>query len=118
MFKGNPLKCGETLQTLAEQLAFIKCSVYVDKSINRPLYQTLIKMNDETRSMCATGLFKNQWVFVPELLYYQEISNDKIKIIPESISKGYLFDSKIIFKEYINELYNIKKSVTKTDPGI
>jgi hypothetical protein len=72
-FEGNPLNTkNETLQTLADQLAFIKCDVYVDKSMNRPLYQTIIKMkNGETRSMCATGLFKNQWVFVPELLYYE-----------------------------------------------
>lgn len=115
-FEGNPLNIGETLESLKEKLAFIKCSVFVDKSLNRPLYQTTAEINGEIRSVCATGTFKNQWVFVPELLYYEELTKGKIRIIPESIEKGYLFESTVIFKDYINDLYLIKNSVTKDDP--
>jgi hypothetical protein len=115
-FEGNPLKTGETLKSLSEKLAFIKCSIYVDKSIKRPLYQTLVRINGEMRSVCATGTFLNQWVFTPDLLYYEQLTNGKIKIIPESIKKGYLFESKIVFKEYIKTLFDIKNSVNKQDP--
>jgi hypothetical protein len=115
-FEGNPLLCGETLKSLSEQLAFIKCSVYVDKSLNRPVYQTLIKINGEMRSVCATGTFLNQWVFVPELLKYEEKTDGLIRIIPESIQKGYLFNKKIIFKDFIEHLFTLRKSVPKNHP--
>ncbi len=115
-FKGNPLLVGETLESLSKQLAFIKCTVYVDKSLNRPTYQTTIYLNGEFRSMCATGTFLNQWVFVPELLKYEEKTNGLIRIIPESIQEGYLFESQILFKDFIDRLFKIKKSSSKSDP--
>ena len=113
--EGNILKTID-FQTLIDSLAFVKCSVYVDKSLNRPLYQTNVFLNGDFRSICATGTFLNQWVFAPELAKYCEITNGKIKIIPDSITKGYLFESKNIFKDYIQDLYDIKKSVDKSNP--
>lgn len=115
-FIGNPLLNGETLDSLCEQLSFIKCSVYVDKSLNRPVYHTLIKINGELRSVCATGTFLNQMVFVPELMKYNNLSNGLIKIIPESIQEGYTFESKILFKDFIDNLFTLKKSVSKDNP--
>jgi DNA polymerase type B, organellar and viral len=115
-FEGNPLGLNETFKTLIDKLAYIKCDIYVDKSLNRPTYMTRVLINGEFRSVCATGLFKNQWVFVPELAHYNKLTNGLIKIIPDSIIKGYLFESKNIFKNYINDLYEIKKSVDKSDP--
>jgi hypothetical protein len=115
-FEGNPLLAGETLESLEKQLAFIKCSIYVDKSLNRPTYQTIIFFNGQFRSMCATGTFLNQWIYVPELMEYNRKTNGLIKIIPESIQKGYLFKSKIIFQDYIGKLFEMKKTVTKDNP--
>jgi hypothetical protein len=37
-FELNPLKVGYTIKDLSDMKAFIKCEVYVDKSLNRPLY--------------------------------------------------------------------------------
>ena len=115
-FKGNPLLTGETLESLEKQLAFIKCSIYVDKSINRPTYQTTIYLNGEFRSMCATGTFLNQWVFVPELMDYSRKTNGLIRIIPDSIQEGYLFESCVLFKDYIDKLFKMKQSVSKDNP--
>jgi DNA polymerase type B, organellar and viral len=115
-FEGNPLLAGETLESLEKQLAFIKCSVYVDKSLNRPTYQTNIYLNGEFRSLCATGTFLNQWIFVPELMDYSRKTNGLIKIIPDSIKEGYLFESQILFQDYIGKLFKMKQSVTKDNP--
>jgi len=115
-FIGNPLLTGETLESLSDKLAFIKCSVYVDKSLKRPVYQTIVNVNGELRSMCATGTFLNQWVYVPELLKYQEKTNGKISIITDSIHMGYLFNKKIIFKDFIEHLFTLRKSVSKNHP--
>jgi len=108
-FEGNPLKVNESFQTLIDKLAFIKCDVYVDKSLNRPTYMTNILLNGEMRSMCATGLFKNQMIFVPELAYYHKLTNGLIRIVSDSIKYGYLFENKILFKDYINDLFEIKQ---------
>jgi len=116
-FIGNPLLNGETLETLKDKLAFIKCTIYVGKSKKkRPVYQTLVNINGELRSVCATGTFLNQMVYVPELLKYQEITNGLTRIIPESIEMGYLFEKKIIFKDFIEYLFNLKNSVDKNNP--
>jgi hypothetical protein len=115
-FIGNPLLTGETMESLKDKLAFIKCSVYVDKSINRPVYQTLVNINGELRSVCATGTFLNQWVFVPELMEYEKLTNGLIKIIPNSIQMGYLFEKKMLFKEFITQLFRLKNSVAKKHP--
>jgi DNA polymerase type B, organellar and viral len=108
-FEGNPLKINESFQRLIDKLAFIKCDVYVDKSLNRPTYMTNVLLNGEMRSICATGLFKNQMVFVPEFAYYHKLTNGLIRIVSDSIKYGYLFESKILFKDYIKDLFEIKK---------
>jgi len=114
-FIGNPF-ISETFESLCKQHCFMKCTISVDKSLNRPLYQTIIKINDGYRSVCATGTFLNQWVYLPEICKYYELTNGLIKIIPESIQKGYLFESKNIFKDYINDMFKIKQSIDKSNP--
>lgn len=115
-FEGNPLNVGETFKSLCDKHAFVKCTVEVDKSLNRPVYMTKVKFNNENRVMCATGTFLNQWVYLKEICYYYKLTNGKIKIDPNSIKKGYIFQSKNIFKDYITDLFKIKQSVTKDNP--
>nr|YP_009710567.1 DNA polymerase type B [Amanita pseudoporphyria]QFZ98516.1 DNA polymerase type B [Amanita pseudoporphyria] len=113
-FKGNPLDANYSIDYLnSDELAsFIKCDIFVDSSINRPVFQT--RINNKT--MCATGLFKNQHVFLPEMLEYSRLTNNKIRIIDGSITEGYIFKCENIFYDYINSLFEIKKSVNKNDP--
>ena len=115
-FEGNPLNVGETFNSLCDKHAFVKCTVEVDKSLNRPVYMTKVKFNNENRVMCATGTFLNQWVYLKEICKYYELTNGKIRIDPNSIKKGYTFQSKNIFKDYITDLFKIKQSVTKDNP--
>jgi DNA polymerase type B, organellar and viral len=115
-FEGNPLNVGETFKSLCDKHAFVKCTVEVDKSLNRPVYMTKVKFNNENRVMCATGTFLNQWVYLKEICKYYELTNGKIRIDPNSIKKGYTFQSKNIFKDYITDLFKIKQSVTKDNP--
>lgn len=86
-FNGNPLLTGETLETLKDQLAFIKCTVFVDQSIKRPVYQTLVNINGELRSVCATGTFLNQWVYIPKLVKYEQLTNGLTKILIKNQKK-------------------------------
>ena len=72
-FIGNILseKLNFNLDFLLKRHAFVKCDIFVDKSLNKPVYQTHIMFNGKKRTLCATGTFLNQWVYVPELLKYQ-----------------------------------------------
>nr|YP_009710566.1 DNA polymerase type B [Amanita pseudoporphyria]QFZ98515.1 DNA polymerase type B [Amanita pseudoporphyria] len=117
-FIGNPIKTNTGIDYLHSDTisSFIKCDIFVDPTLNRPVYQTHINLNSQLKTLCATGLFKNQHVFLPEMLEYSRLTNNKIRIIEESITEGYRFESKVIFNEYINSLFEIKKSVNKTDP--
>ena len=49
-------------------------------------------------------------------LFSKEIENAKLYGYKFNIIKGYLFDSKNIFEEYISDLYNIKQSHDKQHP--
>jgi len=119
-FIGNPLNNGLTMEYLYNDniLSFIKCDIFVDKSIDRPVFQTHLSLpgNNSIRTIAATGIFKDQWIFLPELIEYQRLTNNKIRIIEETIKEGYLFESGIIFKGYVSDLFKIKQSVTKNNP--
>jgi hypothetical protein len=117
-FKGNILsnKLNYTIEDLNKMKAFVKCDIFVDRSLNRPVYQTHVMINGQMRTMCATGTFKNQWVLVTELLKYQELTNNKIRIIEGSIKEGYLFKSCKLFTSYVDKLFKLKNSVPKSDP--
>jgi hypothetical protein len=43
-------------------------------------------------------------------------TNGLIRIIPESIQMGYLFKNKILFKDFIDQLFKWRKSVPKNHP--
>ena len=80
---GNPFDCGFDMNYLHNDniLSFIFCDIYVDETIHRPVFQTHVKINNQVRTVCATGLFKNQMIFLPEMLEYQRLSNNKIRIV-------------------------------------
>ncbi len=113
-FKGDPFKSGLTMEYLNNNntLSFINCDIFVDKTINRPVYQTHIN----NKTMCATGIFKNKWIYLPEIIEYQKLTNNKIRIIENTITEGYRFEGKIIFDNYIRNLFEIKQTVTKNNP--
>jgi hypothetical protein len=119
-FTGNPLQSGLTLNDLHNEkvLSFVKCDIFVDKSIDRPVYQTRkqIPNKNSVRTMAATGIFKDQWIYLPELIEYQRLTNNNIRIIPDSIREGYIFEAKNIFKDYVSVMFKIKQSVNKSNP--
>ena len=119
-FTGNPLKLGFSFNDLHNDniLSFVKCDIFVDKSINRPVYQTHFKLpgSNSIKNISATGVFKDQWIFLPELIEYQRLTNNKIRIIENSIKEGYIFEAKNIFKDYVSDLFKIKQSVNKSNP--
>ncbi len=117
-FRGDPFKSGFSLDYLHNDniRSFINCDIFVDRSINRPVYQTHMLINNQLRTVCGTGIFKNQLIFLPELLKYQELSDNKIRIIDGSITSGLRFKCEPIFNDFIYPLFKLKNSVPKSHP--
>jgi len=112
----NFLNGGITLDDLVTHISFINCDIFVDSSIHRPVFQTHMLFNNQNRSICGTGLFKNQLIYIPEILEYQRLTNNLIRLVDDSIKSGYRFESAILFDKFVPDLFNIKKSVNKYDP--
>lgn len=51
-----------------------------------------------------------------QICKYYELTNGKIRINPDSIKKGYTFNSKNLFKDYITDLFMIKQNTPKDNP--
>ncbi len=112
----NFLNGGFTLDDLVILKSFINCDIFVDKSLNIPVYQTYIKINNQIKTICGTGIFKDQLIYIPEMLEYKKLTNNLIRIVDNSIKSGYRFESAILFDKFVPDLFDIKKSVYKSDP--
>lgn len=66
-FEGDPTLLVTTYEELNKQHCFCKGDIYVDETLERPLYKTTVERDGIMRSVCATGLFRNQWVYLPEI---------------------------------------------------
>jgi len=50
------------------------------------------------------------------MLEYKKLTNNLIRIVDNSIKSGYRFESAILFDKFVPDLFDIKKSVYKSDP--
>ena len=85
---------------------FFKAEIEVGNNINIPVLP--VKINNTT--ICPVGEWTG-WYFSEELKEAQDIYGYKIKLI-----KGYNFERVNIFNDYVNSLYDLKKSKVKEDP--
>jgi hypothetical protein len=65
----------------------------VDKSLNRPVDQTHIKINHQIKTICCTEIIKDQLIYIPEMLEYQNLTHNLIRLVDNSIKLGYRFES-------------------------
>jgi hypothetical protein len=86
-----------------EKVGFVLAHIKAPNNLNVPILQIRIKTkNGGYRTVAPLGKWEGVY-------YLKELQNAlkygyKIKIL-----KGYLFEGKIIFKDYVNYFYNIKK---------
>lgn len=78
-------------------------------NINRPLFQTKVKINGGYRTVAPLGKWTDI-IFSEEMFKYIEYG------YIFKITKGYLFEKENIFKNYIDELYIIKQNHSKDHP--
>ena len=90
----------------SEYLGFFEVELDVSDSINRPIIQ--IKHNK--RTIAPTGKFK-MWIFSEELFNAVDLQDIKYTII-----RGYYFNRGNIFKNFVNDLYQLRLTFNKSHP--
>lgn len=91
-----------------DAFGFFECEVITPSKdiLNRPVLQTKVKVKNNILTIAPLGNWK-QVIFSEEINEYKKYGY-KFKIL-----RGYTFNQSNIFKDYIDELYDIKKESSK-----
>lgn len=69
-----------------------------------------MQIHNNNKTVSPLGKFTG-WFFSEELKYARDHFGYKFNVL-----NGYIFDQKIIFKDYVNELYNLRLTFDKSNP--
>lgn len=100
---------GDILNIDREAFGFFECEITAPDNLNRPLLQTKVETKGGDRTVAPLGSWKDM-IFSEEMNEYMKYGY-QFKVL-----RGYLFDKGYIFKNYVEDLYQIKQSVSKDDP--
>jgi len=100
---------GNILLQNPQAFGFFYCKITVHSYNNYPILQTRVKIKDGIRSMFPTGNWEG--MYFSEELYNAQKFGYKFEIL-----WGYTFEKGFVFKDYVNDLYNLRLSFPKTDP--
>jgi hypothetical protein len=100
---------GDILQFINSPFGFFEVEVTAPDTLNRPLLQTKVKTKGGLRTVAPLGTWTD-WIFSEEMKAYESYGYE-FKIL-----RGYFFEKCLIFKHYIDDLYQIKQSYSNKDP--
>jgi hypothetical protein len=100
---------GNILLTEPDAFGFFYCKITSPNDLKHPILQLHYKTKGGIRTIAPLGSWEG-W-------YFSEEIKNAIKFgYKITVLRGYLFDSGYIFKDYVNDLYNLRLSYPKTDP--
>jgi len=102
-FNGNILKIDENA------FGFFYCKITAPDDIKHPILQTRVKVNGISKTIAPIGTWE-------DMLFSEEMKNAIKYGYNFDILWGYTFESKNIFKEYVEFLYNLRSQYPKNDP--
>lgn len=107
---GKPIAFeGDITKFDAEAFGYFYCKITTPPYIEHPILQRKIKTADGIRTIAGLGSWEG-WIFSLELLNALKYGY-KFDII-----RGYTFRREIIFKDYIEKLYNMRLEYHKDNP--
>ena len=102
-FEGNLFKLDPNL------FGFFYCKITTPEYLDHPILQVHHKSNVGTRTISPLGSWEG-WYFSEEL-------KNSLKFGYQfEVLRGYYFKSDYIFKDYVNDLYNLRLKYPKSDP--
>jgi hypothetical protein len=96
----------EGSKPLNEIFGFVFANIIAPEGLNLPILQ----IHHKGSTISPLGKFTG-WFFSEEL----KMAIDKFGY-KATINQGYLFDSKNVFKNYVEELYSLRQTYSKTEP--
>jgi len=107
---GNPSYFeGDILKLKKKPYGIFEVIVTSPSDMKVPILQNRFKLNDITSTIAPVGTWKGVY-------HSNEIFNAIKYGYKFEVIRGYTFNSEIIFKEYVNKLYNIKKNTNSGNP--
>jgi DNA polymerase type B, organellar and viral len=88
---------------------FFYCKITAPDNILHPILQTRVKINGITKTIAPIGSWK-------DMLFSEEMNNALKYGYKIEVLWGYTFESKNIFKDYVDFLYSIRSNYSKSDP--
>lgn len=100
---------GDIRKINPDAFGFFYCEVEAPKNLLHPIIQLHVKTKGGLRTLAPTGTF-HVVIFSPEM-------DNAIKLgYKFKILKGYTYNSKIIFSNYVENLYKIRSEYSKDHP--
>ena len=93
----------------ANAFGFFYCKITAPNDIRHPILQTHVKTNNGMRTMAPIGTWN-------EMMFSEELFNAEKYGYKFNILWGYTFESEIIFKDYVDFLYNLRNQYDKSNP--
>ena len=107
---GNPTYFnGDIINFNKNAFGFFYCKIIAPDDIKHPIIQTRTKINGLTKTISPIGIWE-------DMLFSEEMKNAEKYGYKFKVLWGYTFDSKNIFKEYVEFLYNLRLQYPKSDP--
>jgi len=100
---------GNILVTNPEAFGFFYCKITTPNNLLHPILQIHHKTEGGIRTVSPLGSFSG-WFFSEEL-YNAVKYGYKFELL-----RGYLFEKEYIFKDYVEDIYNLRLNYPKTDP--
>jgi hypothetical protein len=92
-----------------DAFGFFYCEIIAPDNLEHPIIQTHVKINNMTRTIAPIG----QW---SDMIFSEELNNAMKFGYKFEILWGYKFERKIIFKDYVETLYNLRLQYPKSNP--
>jgi hypothetical protein len=107
---GNPTYFeGDLFKYQPELFGFFYCKITTPEYLEHPILQVHHKTNAGIRTISPLGSWTG-WYFSEEL-YNAEKFGYKFEVL-----RGYYFNSGYLFKDYVNDIYNLRLKYPKSDP--
>jgi len=100
---------GDILKLDANAFGFFYCKIIAPDDILHPILQTHVKTNNGTRTVSPIGTWE-------DVIFSQELYNAEKYGYKFEVLWGYTFKSEVIFKDYVEFLFNLRSRYDKSNP--
>jgi hypothetical protein len=107
---GKPIQFfGDIRKIEPDAFGFFYCKIEAPDNLKHPILQTHVKTQSGIRTISPNGMWE-------DMLFSPELDNAKKYGYKIKILWGYTFEKGYIFKEYVDNLYNLRLNYPKSDP--